>query len=126
VMIEEDDFALVAVLNSGDAKIKGIGWIQTASLVSPPEMVVKGGRKMGRGGRVADKRRTKIPQSIYRQGEGSPTPLLEEGPFKKGTKVRIQQVRGAWTLVVVLDRIGGRGGLEGWLPTELLTPEVNL
>ena len=52
--------------------------------------------------------------------------MLAEGPFMPGTRVRIQQVRGEWTLVVVLDTVQGRKGLEGWMPTEFLTPEVNL
>jgi N-acetyl-anhydromuramyl-L-alanine amidase AmpD len=127
VMLEEDDFSLVALVRTKNPKLKGIGWIQTSSMESAADRGLKGGKKQGKGGKkkLVDTRITKIPQPVYKQGEGSPTPVLWEGPFKKGTKVRIQQVRGAWTLVVVLDRVGGRGGLEGWLPTEYLTPEVD-
>ena len=126
VIMEEDEFALVAVLKSRDPNAKGIGWIQTASMESAVDRGLKGGKNKKSNENIADKRWTKISQPMYKQGEGSPTPILWEGPFKQGTKVRIQQVRGPWTLVVVLDRVRGRGGLEGWMPTELLTPDIDI
>ena len=71
--------------------------------------------------KVEERRRTLFTQPFFKRGENSPTPKLAEGPFKVGTRVRIQEFRGAWTLVVMLDRIKGRGGLEGWVPTEFLS-----
>jgi len=119
IIIEEDDFSLVALIKSKNKKLKGIGWIQTASM----EPI--------NNGKANDKRMTRIPQPVYKQGEGAPTPMLWQGPFKKGTKVRIQQVRGAWTLVVVLvsakerEETGIPGGLEGWMPSEFITPVID-
>jgi hypothetical protein len=40
-----------------------------------------------------------------------------------GKKVRIQMVRGEWTLVVFLGQLNGRGGVEGWIRTEYLSPD---
>lgn len=62
---------------------------------------------------VAEMRTTNSNQEFFRRGKNPPTPKLREGPFKPGTRVRIQQIRGEWTL-----------GFEGWIETELLSPEV--
>ena len=72
-------------------------------------------------GKVADQRVTVISQTFFKRGENVPTPPLAEGPFPAGTRVRVQEFRGEWTLVVMLDKIRGRGGLEGWLPTEFIS-----
>ena len=122
VIRQEDDFTLVSVITSRDPKVKGTGWVQTASLEAPQSRGAKGGRKM-RGKAVQEQRRTTIPQPFFKRSESSPTPKLAEGPFKAGEHVRIQEFRGQWTLVVLLDRVRGRGGLEGWVPTEFLTPK---
>ena len=119
VIRQEDDFSLVAVIKSKDPTVKGTGWIQSASLDSPKHQGSKGGKK--KNAKVEDKRRTMFTQPFFKRGENSPTPKLGEGPFEAGTRVRIQEFRGEWTLVVMLDRIKGRGGLEGWMPTEFLS-----
>jgi N-acetylmuramoyl-L-alanine amidase len=124
VITVDDEFTLVSVIASKDPDARGIGWIQTASLEAPVDRGFKSAKHKDGESKV-EKRWTTISQPLYKQGEGSPTPILWEGPFKQGTKVRVQQVDGAWTLVVILDKVRGRGGLEGWLPTELLTPDVN-
>ena len=122
VIREEDDFALVAVIKSKDSKIKGTGWIQSASLEdSPNGQGSKGGKK--KKAKVVDKRRTTITQAFFKRGENAPTPKLAGGPFDIGTRVRIQEFRGEWTLVVILDKVRGRGGWEGWVPTEFLSPK---
>jgi N-acetylmuramoyl-L-alanine amidase len=120
VIREENDFSLVSVIKSQNPSIKGTGWVQTASLEAP---IHKKGKKADEKAKA--RKRTTIPQLFFKRGENPPTPMLNEGPFKPGTRVRIQQVRGEWTLVVVLDTVKGRKGLEGWMPTEFLTPEVN-
>lgn len=54
----------------------------------------------------------------------TPTPFVNEGPFPKGTPVRIEKLENDWALVVVMDRSRGRAGIEGWIKTEKLSPEV--
>lgn len=119
VIRQEEDFSLVAVIKSQNQNVKGTGWIQSASLEAPKSRGSKGGRKMK--AKAEERRRTLFTQTFFKRGENSPTPKLAEGPFKVGTRVRIQEFRGAWTLVVMLDRIKGRGGLEGWVPREFLS-----
>ncbi|HUF00541.1 MAG TPA: N-acetylmuramoyl-L-alanine amidase [Anaerolineales bacterium] len=119
VIRQAGDFSLVTVIKSRDSQVKGTGWVQTASLDSAKSGGSKGGRKMK--GKVVDQRRTTISQPFFKRGENVPTPPLAEGPFAVGTRVRIQEFRGEWTLVVMLDKIRGRGGLEGWVPTEFIS-----
>jgi hypothetical protein len=42
-------------------------------------------------------------------------------PFQAGTRVRKQEERGKWTLVVVRDIINGETGFEGWVNSGLLS-----
>ena len=119
VLREEGDFALVTVIKAKDSTGKGTGWIQTASLESVKSQGSKAGKKVK--GHIADFRRTTISQPIFKRGENVPTPLIEGGAFPAGTRFRIQEFRGEWTLVVLLDRVRGRGGLEGWVPTEFVS-----
>lgn len=119
VLKEEGDFTLVTVLKAKTTVIKGTGWIQTTSLVSSNNFGSKGGRKMNQ--RARDQRVTTIAQPMFKRGENSPTPPIEGGAFDVGTRVRIQEFRGEWTLVVLLDRLRGRGGIEGWVPTEFIS-----
>jgi hypothetical protein len=116
----DGDYALVSVIKSRDAKAKGTGWIQSASMNAVSSGGKKGGRKMKKG-KPEDRRRTTISQPFFKRGQNSPTPKLAYGPFPVGTRVRIQEFRGEWTLVVLLDPVRGRGGLEGWVPTEFVT-----
>lgn len=118
VIRQDDHWALVRVTKSKESRLKGkTGWIRSNSLAS-----LKG--KVRKKAKIVDQRTTNSPQQVFRRGNEQPTPKLREGPFKPDTQVRIQQVRGKWTLVVVLDTVKGRTGLEGWMPTEFLSPEV--
>jgi N-acetylmuramoyl-L-alanine amidase len=119
VIRQASDFTLVTVIKSKDSGVKGTGWIQTASLGASKNEGSKRGRKMK--GKVAEQRVTMISQTFFKRGENVPTPPLAEGPFPPGTRVRVQEFRGEWTLVVMLDKIRGRGGVEGWVPTEFIS-----
>jgi len=122
IIREEGDFSLVTVIQSKDPKVKGTGWIQSAALEDSPKHK---GTKGGKNAKVPDTRKTTVPQVFFKRGENSPTPKVAAGPFNVGTRVRIQEKRGEWTLVVMLDRVKGQGGLEGWMPTEFLSPKEN-
>jgi len=119
VLKQEGDFTLVTVIKSPDEGTKGTGWVQSASLDLSHQHGTKGGRKMK--GPVVNRGKTLFPQTFFKRGEATPTPKLRDQPFEIGTRVRIQEFRGEWTLVVLLDRVGGRGGLEGWVPTEFVS-----
>ena len=119
VLKQEGDFTLVTVIKSPDDGLKGTGWIQSVSLDMSHGHGSKGGRK--KNGPVAQFARTLFSQKFFKRGDQTPTPKLSDDPFPVGTRVRIQEFRGEWTLVVLLDPFRGRGGLEGWVPTEFLT-----
>jgi N-acetylmuramoyl-L-alanine amidase len=119
VIKEEGDFALVTVIKAKNSEFGGTGWIQTASLEASKQFGSKAGKKVNP--KAADHRVTTIAQPIFKRGENSPTPPIEGGAFEVGTRLRIQEFRGEWTLVVLLDRLRGRGGIEGWVPTEFVS-----
>lgn len=137
---EDHDYVLVDVIASKNADAKVRGWIQHASLSDPEPKFLRASKRLmqqaikkgkgKKGGRVEspkipDRRKTTIEQAIFRPGEGSPTPPMKEGNLL-GKKVRIQMVKGEWTLVVFLGILNGRGGVEGWIRTEYLSPDPNL
>ncbi|HET9589560.1 MAG TPA: N-acetylmuramoyl-L-alanine amidase [Anaerolineales bacterium] len=124
VIRQDDHLSLVTVLKTSEPKLRrATGWIRTNSLTAAIGGMVKS-RKKKKNTDVVEKRTTKGRQQFFRRGKNPPTPKLLEGPFPVGTRVRIQQIKGEWTLVVVLDTVKGRTGLEGWIQTELLSPEV--
>jgi N-acetylmuramoyl-L-alanine amidase len=133
VSVEREDagFALVTVIKSKDPTVKGRGWIQSKSLEDLPK---NPGSKEGKkkNAKVEDKRRTTtFTQPFFKAGEGPPTLKVGGGLFfHVGTRVRIQEFRGEWALVAMLDRINGLGevdkdhglgGLEGWMHKEFLS-----
>jgi N-acetylmuramoyl-L-alanine amidase len=132
---EDHDYVLVDVIASKNPQAKVRGWIQRASLSDPDPKFVRALKRLmqqalrkGKKGakpelpKIPDRRKTTIDQKIFRPGEGSPTPPMDEGNLF-GKKVRIQMVRGEWTLVVFLGQLNGRGGVEGWIRTEYLSPD---
>ena len=120
VLREDDEQALVSIISSKEPRLKGrLGWISSGAL-TPPDPALPNKKK----GDIPDKRTTTRNQVFFRNGAKPPTPKLSEGPFNPGTRVRIQQVRGEWTLVVVLDAVKGRVGLEGWIRTEFISPDL--
>jgi N-acetylmuramoyl-L-alanine amidase len=119
VIREEGDFTLVTVVKAKNSNFSGTGWIQTASLEVSKQFASKAGKKVNQ--KAATHRVTTIAQPVFKRGENSPTPPIEGGAFEAGTRVRIQEFRGEWSLVVLLDRLRGRGGIEGWVPTEFVS-----
>ena len=119
VIKQEGDFTLVTVLKAKNSNFSGTGWIQTASLEPSKQFGSKAGKKLNP--KAATHRVTTIAQPIFKRGENSPTPPIAGGAFEVGTRLRIQEFRGEWTLVVLLDRLRGRGGIEGWVPTEFVS-----
>jgi len=143
---ENRGMSLVRVLklksdNKGRKKIKrdnvrnnSLGWISSDSLALIPGKE-KAGKKGGRiDAKVKPGKKQKrevvkmevraIRTFFKRSGQTTPTPFVIEGPFKKGTPVRIEKLEGEWALVVVMDRSRGRAGIEGWIRTNILSPEV--
>ena len=128
VIRKEADFTLVSVLKSKDPRSKGTGWIQTASLDTEESKGSKGSRG-GKGKNQekekAERLRTTITQIFFKRGDDIPTPKVGAGPFGFGTRVRVQEFRGDWALVVLLDRIGknknGPAYVEGWMPRKLVS-----
>lgn len=130
VIRSDDDLALVTVVRSKDAPSlnQKTGWIRANSLSAPVSPARRGMKRREEGGsKTANQRVTKYTQAFFKRTKNNlqPTPIIDEAKFfVAGTRVRIQQVRGEWTLVVALDPLGRHGGVEGWLHTELLSPEV--
>ena len=115
VQTEEGGFALVTVIKSTDPTVKGKGWVLSKFLQDSS---------------AGKKRKTTRSQSFFKAGVGLPTVKLNDGrPFPVGTRVRIQEFRGEWALVAMLDRLDGlgapndhgKGGLEGWMRKEFLS-----
>lgn len=123
VIRQDDHLALVTVIKTTEPSLRGTtGWIRTNTLAASRGGMSKGRNKKNTN--IVEMRTTNSHQQFFRRGKNPPTPKLREGPFKPGTRVRIQEIRGEWTLVVVLDTVKGRGGIEGWVETESLSPEV--
>ncbi|MGE5378325.1 MAG: N-acetylmuramoyl-L-alanine amidase [Bacteroidota bacterium] len=111
--------------------VAGIGWVRSSSLQALPPNPKKKNSQAG------DQRTTSFDQTFFRAGGNAPTLKVGQGPlgvntglvFQAGTRVRIQEFRGDWALVALLDRINGhgladnnhgQGGLEGWVHKDLL------
>jgi len=120
--------------NKSDVKDNSLGWIPNDALALIPGNT-KAGKKGGKStanvepGKKKKKEVVKmevkaIRNFFKRSGQTTPTPFVIEGPFKKGTPVRIEKLEGEWALVVVMDRSRGRAGIEGWIRTNILSPEV--
>ncbi len=125
VIREESDMALVTVITSKANNLRQVtGWVRKSLLTERKDAVARRGKEKDK--EKSAQRITSRAQTFFRRSRDghAPTTTLPEGPFEAGTRVRIQQIRNQWTLVVVLDETRGRKGMEGWLPTELLSPEV--
>jgi N-acetylmuramoyl-L-alanine amidase len=131
VLRREPDFTLVSVLKTKDPRAKGMGWIQTASLDTENTKGAKGANTKKNGGEEkAERLRTTVTQVFFKRGENIPTPKLGAGPFGFGTRVRVQEFKQDWALVVLLDRIGinknGPALLEGWMPRKFVSLKSEL
>ncbi|HJS19114.1 MAG TPA: N-acetylmuramoyl-L-alanine amidase [Anaerolineales bacterium] len=109
-------WSLVVVVRSRIGK--GIGWILSSTLIVKGK---KGSRQGKKGGKKkAEVRMTTIaPQDFYRKAESPPTPKLRLPKFDHDPRIRIEEVRGSWSLVVLLDFLGR----EGWVETRFITPD---
>ena len=104
----------------GAKSLKGAeGWVKTNSIVTAEEDNGKKRKKKNQPPRL--KTKIKGNQPLYKTGGGSPTPPVLGSPFPAGTRVRKQEENGKWTLVVVLDRINGETGIEGWVNAGLVS-----
>jgi hypothetical protein len=129
VIREAGKWSLVSVIRS---KIgKGMGWVLSGTLVSTGkkgarEQKKQKGKDKGKGkGRKLDaavRKVTKVPQDFYRKAASPPTPKLRLPKFDQDPRIRIEEVRGKWSLVVLLDFLGR----EGWVETRFITPDPSL
>jgi N-acetylmuramoyl-L-alanine amidase len=123
VIRQAGKWSLVRVIRSKEGK-KGTGWVLSSTLVSTGK---KGAKQKGRKGKKTDKDAavkitTKVAQDFYRRAESPPTPKLRLPKFDQNPRVRIEEVRGKWSLVVLLDFMER----EGWIETRFLIPDPNL
>jgi N-acetylmuramoyl-L-alanine amidase len=102
--------------------VKGTGWVRSSSLEALPKKPKQ---------KDDNQRKTTVTQPFFKAGDRPPTPKADDGVvFQAGTRVRIEEFRGEWALVAMLDRMNGlgdvdndhgMGGLEGWMPREFLS-----
>ena len=116
-------FTKIKVVQPVKAKsLKGeVGWVKTNSLRTVEEDKGKRRRKKNQPPRL--KTKIKRNQPFYKTRGGPPTPQVPAGPFPAGTRVRKQEEKGPWTLVVVLDTINGETGFEGWVSSGLVSEQ---
>ena len=123
VLKEVGNWSLVNVIQSSESGVrKTTGWIRSNSMESAENKGKKKGGKKNQEKMEMKRKTTKVRQEYYRRGDSPPTPKLRAGPFPAGTRVRIQEVRGEWTLVALLEPFKGLKGLEGWIRTESIGP----
>jgi hypothetical protein len=61
---------------------------------------------------------TKSIQMIYPRFQAPPALEVKLPKFKEDQRIRVQEVRGPWTLVVMLDYFGK----QGWVETRCISP----
>lgn len=118
---EHGNLIFVHVINSFDKSFrKRSGWVESIG-VAPPEQLFGTKKKAAEGKKV--KQQTKVALPFYPKGKNPPSPKIKNGVFKKGTRVRIQEVRkeNNWALVVLLEKVKGSKSVEGWIRSNLLT-----
>jgi len=115
---EHGNLILVQVTASSDQTFRGrSGWVESFGLEAPEQKFGKK-KKMEEGKKV--KQRTKIRLPFFPKGKNPPSPKIKSGEFKKGTRVRVEEVRGEWTLVVLLKKVKGATSVEGWVKSGFL------
>jgi N-acetylmuramoyl-L-alanine amidase len=123
----EERWSLVTVLNSKSGA-KPRGWILSNLLADPG----KGGKKQGgkKGAKPGNKKVkpgkpepvrkvTKSTQWIYPKFQAPPAIEVKLPKFTEDQRIRIQEVRDSWSLVVMLDYFGK----QGWVETRCISPE---
>ena len=121
VIREAGKWSLVRVIRSKTGK--GTGWVLSSTLVSTGK---KGAKKKGKKGKktgkdAALKITTKVAQDFFRRAESPPTPKLRLPKFDQNPRLRIEEVHGKWSLVVLLDF----KEREGWIETRFIIPDPN-
>jgi N-acetylmuramoyl-L-alanine amidase len=103
-------WALVKVVATSKGGFnKAVGWIPAANI---------------RNNNKADKTTADVVMYKKLPGKVSPPPplVLKGSPLPFGTAVRLQEVRGVWTLVFVLDPIPNVKWMEGWVMSDAVQP----
>lgn len=122
VIKEVGNWSLVNVIQSSESGVrKTTGWIRSNSLTSAENKGRKKGGKKNQENKEMERKITKVRQEYYRRGDSPPTPKLRGGPSPAGTRVRIQELRGEWTLVALVGPFKGLKGLEGWIRTDSIS-----
>jgi N-acetylmuramoyl-L-alanine amidase len=98
----EEKWSLVNVIKSNNGT-KGRGWLLTRTVTSAP-----GSKKI-----------TNASQLFYPKFESPPCLKVTLPSFTEDQRIRIEEVRGAWSLIVMLDHFG----MEGWVKTKYISPD---
>jgi len=122
----EEKWSLVSILHSKDGG-KPRGWVLSNTLVDSGKTGGKQGRQAGkqkRGGKPKAgkpepvRKTTNKAQTLYPKFQDPPAIEIKLPKFSQDQRVRIQEVRGPWSLVVMLDYFGK----EGWVETRCISP----
>jgi hypothetical protein len=103
-------WALVKVVATSKGGFnKATGWIPAAKI---------------RNNNKADKTTADVVMYKKLPGKVSPPPplALKGSPLPFGTAVRLQEARGPWTLVFVVDPIPNVNWMEGWVMSDAVQP----
>jgi N-acetylmuramoyl-L-alanine amidase len=122
---EAGKWSLVSVIRAKTGN--GTGWVLSSTLgPADKKSGKKGARKGKRGDKKEEKteirRKTKVPQDFYRKAPSPPTPKLRLPKFDHDPRIRIEEVKGSWSLVVLLDF----HCREGWVETRFISPDPTL
>jgi N-acetylmuramoyl-L-alanine amidase len=112
------ELILVRVLSSKKGAFnQRKGWIESFALEPIQEKFGK--KKLGDEEKTG-RQVTRLNSPFYPKGKNPPTPKIMKGEFKKGTRVRIGEVRGEWTLVILIKKVKGARSVEGWVKSDAL------
>jgi N-acetylmuramoyl-L-alanine amidase len=122
----DERWSLVNVVRSKDGT-KPRGWVLTNTLADVGKPGGKqGGKKGGKAGGKAGagkkepvRKTTKSTQLIYPRFQDPPALEVKLPHFPEDQRIRIQEVRGPWSLVVMLDFFGK----QGWVETKNISPD---
>jgi hypothetical protein len=122
----EERWSLVNVVKSKEGA-KPRGWVLSNTLDDMGKTGKKqGGKKAGkaRGRKVRPgkpepvRKTTKAALMLYPKFQAPPPLEVKLPKFQEDQRIRIQEVRGPWTLVVMLDYFGK----QGWVETRCISP----
>ena len=123
---EASGWSLIFVNQSSKSVLrKSTGWVRSRSL---EPLGIKGRKEIDRKGRknpknkeknIEQRMRVKVNTAYYRKAESPPSPLLPKRDLKKNPKIRIQEVRDNWALIVLLKL---KGTVDGWVEKKFISP----